>query len=105
MKKYLRIEMSDGIQYDIPAEVIAENRAVYFDQNSDDRMPYHGSCLPPRLHNSEKEYALEHDELLMEWATKNMDWNSLKQYAIKVKDSDADYNEDWKMKNKEIVKY
>lgn len=102
MKKYLRVEMPDGVMYDIPAEIIAEHRARYFEDSSAEKLTYHASSIQPRLHRAEKEFALENDEVLIEWASEKMEWKDLKYFAKKV-EHEANYDKDWKTAPKKVV--
>lgn len=101
MDKYLRVTMSDGAMYDIPAEVIAEHRANYFENNSAEKLAYHSSSIQPRLRKAEKEFALNNDEVLIEWAENKMNWKELEEYAVKVVVND--YEEEWAAAEKQII--
>src|SRR5690554_5890940 len=101
MEKYLRVRMSDGSLYDIPAEVIAEHRANYFENNSAEKLAYHSSSVQPRLRKAEKEFALNNDEDLIDWATNKMDWKDIEEFALKVDLND--HEEEWKSVDKQII--
>lgn len=103
MAKYLRVQMSDGTMYDIPAEVIAEHRAGYFENNSAEKLSYHSSSVQPRLHNAEKEFALNNDETLIEWASKKMKWSELEPFAKKVEPETNSYGIEWPNAPKKII--
>lgn len=103
MAKYLRVEMSDGTMYDIPAEVIAEHRAGYFEDNSAEKLSYHSSSVQPRLHHAEKEFAMNNDEILVEWASKNMKWSELEPHAKKVEPETNNHEKEWPNAPKKIV--
>ncbi|WHH61387.1 hypothetical protein [Petroclostridium sp. X23] len=105
MKKYLRVQMSNGELYDIPVEIIAENRARYYAAQSSDRITYHASCLPPRVFEDEKNYGLENNDILLDWAKNNMTWDALEEHAIKVKQPVTNYNDEWMNCKKEIISY
>jgi len=101
MEKYLRVRMSNGSMYDIPAEVIAEHRANFFENNSAEKLAYHSSSVQPRLRIAEKEFALNNDDVLIDWATNKMDWKDIEKFALKVDNND--YEEEWKTVEKQIV--
>lgn len=101
MEKYLRVKMSDGSIYDIPAEVIAEHRANYYENNSAEKLAYHSSSIQPRLRKAEKEFALDNDEVLVDWATNKMDWKYVEKFAVKVDLNN--YEEEWKSAEKQII--
>lgn len=102
MKKYLRVQMSDGTMYDIPAEVIAEHRASYFEDNSAEKLTYHSSITQPRLYRQEKEFALNNDEILIEWAEKKMKWKEIEPHAKKVEKEDS-YDKEWPVAKKKVI--
>lgn len=97
--KYLRVTMPDGSTWDIPILIIAENRAKYYAENDEDFL-------------GDVEKALEEDTLplfasdeyeIMEWASNNMDWDDVSDFATMVEFSDCDYQEGWINGDKEIV--
>ncbi len=102
MKKYLRVEMPDGAMYDIPAEIIAEHRAQFFESSSAEKLTYHSSSIQPRLLLAEKEFALENDEVLIEWASERMEWKDLVNFAKKV-EHEKNYDKDWKTAPKKVI--
>lgn len=102
MNKYLRVEMPDGVMYDIPAEIIAEHRAHFFESSSAEKLTYHASSIQPRLHRAEKEFALENDEVLIEWASERMEWKDLVNFAKKV-EQEKNYDKDWKAAPKKVI--
>jgi hypothetical protein len=61
LKKVLRVQMSDGTVYEIPALIIAEHRADFFEDNSAKKLTYHASSVQPRLRSAEIEFALKND--------------------------------------------
>jgi len=104
MKKFLRVKMADGSVYDIPAEVIAEHRARHFENNSAEKLTYHASSVKPRLYSAEKEFALNNDEVLVEWAETKMTWKDVEPHAIKVI-IDKDYDKEWPKAEKKVISY
>ncbi len=102
MKKYVRVRMSDGVVYDIPAEIIAAHRADYFENNSAEKLTYHASSIQPRLRSAEMEFAMKNDDALLEWADK-MEWKDLKDHAVKVEPEPKDYEKDWKTAKKQVI--
>ena len=101
--KYLRVEMSDGTIMIFPAEIIAEHRAGYFEDNSAEKLSYHSSSVQPRLHLAEKEFAMNNDEILIEWASKNMKWSELEPHAKKVEPETNNHEAEWPNAPKKIV--
>jgi len=94
-EKYLRVTMPDGSRYDIPARVIAEDRAKYYVEN-DSNANY----------EDELTFALSDDYELKDWAANNMDWVYVKDYAKKVEEvAEVDFHEGWINGDQEIVWY
>jgi len=103
MAKYLRVQMPDGTMYDIPAEIIAEHRAVFFEDNSAEKLSYHSSSVQPRLHHAEKEFAMNNDEILIEWASRKMKWKDIEAHARKVEPETNNNDKDWPDAPKKVV--
>ena len=101
MEKYLRVIMSDGSIYDIPAEIIAKHRADHYEDSSAEKLPYHSSSVQPRIHKAEMEYAMARDEVLINWATKEMTWKDVEKFAVKVNLNN--YEEEWESAEKEVI--
>lgn len=103
MTKFLRVQMSDGTMYDIPAEIIAEHRAAYFESNSAEKLAYHSSSVSPRLHSMEKDFALNNDEILVEWASRKMTWKDIEPHAVKVEPETNNNDSDWPDAPKTVI--
>ncbi len=103
MTKYLRVQMSDGTIYDIPAEKIAEHRAGFFESNSAEKLSYHSSSVQPRLLSAEKDFAMDNDEILIEWASKKMVWKDIEPYAKKVEPETNNNEKDWPEAPKKVI--
>ena len=105
MEKYLRIEMPDGSKWDVPANIIADNRAKYYaDKESTSKNPY------DKIYKEEFEITMEKGDdnyyELKDWASNNMDWKYVSDKAIKVgtpNEKDVDYQEGWMNGEKEVV--
>lgn len=93
-EKYLRVTMLDGVQWDVPARVIAENRAKYYADKD-----------PDTTYADEFEFTMTDKYELQDWAANNMDWDDVKDYAKKVdiEPIEVDYQEGWINGKKEIV--
>jgi len=93
--KYLRVTMPDGSRYDVPARIIAENRAEYYAEND-----------PDTNYKDELDFALQDDCELRDWASDNMDWAFVKDRAVKVEEEvEVDFQEGWLNGDQEIVWY
>lgn len=95
-EKYLRITMPDGSKYDVPAKIIAENRAKYY-----------ADIDPDTTYEEEYEFTMTDSYELKDWAANNMNWDEVKAHAVKVpaEKKEPDYQEGWINGEKEIVEY
>ncbi|MBG9944674.1 hypothetical protein ABE237_00735 [Brevibacillus formosus] len=93
MAKKLRVTMPDGSKWDVPADLIAKNRAEYYSKRSSDT-----------IYEEEVEFALSDNYELFDWAENNMNWKDVRQFAVEVKAPDEpDYQEGWVNGDKEVV--
>lgn len=92
-EKYLRVTMPDGSKWDVPARLIAENRAKHY---ADD---------PDSSYEEEYEFTMSDDFELKDWAANNMDWDDVKEFAVKapIEPIEPDFLEGWINGEKEIV--
>lgn len=84
--KVLRVKFSDGKTWQVPAKIVAENRAAYYEQKE------------PGCYQREFELAMEYNSELYEWALDNMYWSDLEPYAVLIKEAEAEsisYDEEW----------
>jgi len=87
-EKYLRVTMPNGSKWDIPATIIAEDRARYYaekDTGKDSGEEFN------KVFNEEVDYALEYAYEIIDWASNNMNWVDVKLFAEKVEDMKMDY--------------
>lgn len=111
MMKFLRVTMPDSTVWDIPAEVIAENRTVYYSAGRG-KTYKNGKVVwqEPAFKRGSKEWndefkqSMEDDELA-DWASNNMDWKDVKEFAIQVprKSKTSIYDDEWSNTEKEVV--
>jgi hypothetical protein len=99
-QKYLRVTMPDGSKWDVPASLIAHNRARYYQGKKD----LETIDMAEREYQVEYDYAMTHDHELEEWAASDMNWSDVEHRAMKVSDGELpDYQEGWVNGEKEIV--
>jgi len=102
--KFLRVTMPDGSQYDVPADIIASNRAAYYAER--DTKTTCGAKYD-KAFKEEYDYTLDNDDEIMDWSANNMNWSDVKSLAKKVEDSGKlsaeDFQEGWVNGEKEIV--
>ena len=84
--------MPDGSKYDVPAKIIAENRAAYYNERDEDT-----------TYEEEFDYTMEDDGELIDWATNNMDWDEVSDHAVLAGISQPDYQEGWVNGEHEVV--
>jgi hypothetical protein len=100
--KFLRVTMPDGSQYDVPAYLIASNRATYYAECDT------GETSGPefdKIFKIEFDYAMAcHDEIV-DWAANNMNWSNVSGDSERVGGtlSPEDFQEGWLNGDKEIV--
>lgn len=92
--KYLRVTMPDLSKWDIPAQIIADNRAKYY-----------AEIDPETTYQEEFDFIMSDKYELCDWAANNMNWDNVKECAVKVKETQppVDYQEGWLNGKKEIV--
>jgi len=97
MGKHVRITFQNGESYDVPANIIAEDRATYY------------ACLVDGHEIESDEYYAEyenssHDYALTDWLENNMDWVDVKDYAVKVQEDESfNYEDDFAVADKEVI--
>ena len=91
MKK-IRITMNDGSKWEVPASVVAKNRATYYTEKDKDV-----------TYQEEYDYTMSEDDELLDWAANNMNWEDVEKSAIRVSVADIDFQEGWVNGEKEII--
>ncbi|AFL99487.1 hypothetical protein Desde_1055 [Desulfitobacterium dehalogenans ATCC 51507] len=93
-EKYLRVTMPDGCKWDVPAKVIAEDRAKYY-----------AAADPDTTYEEEFEFTMGNDFELKDWSGNNMNWDEVKDYAEKaiLPDPVIDWEEGWVDGEKEVI--
>ncbi len=89
--------MPDGSTWDVPAKIIAENRAKYYAEKDLETS-----------YEAELKCALDDDFTIEDWAANNMDWEDIKAHATRIKqerEMNVDFQEGWVNGEKEVVKY
>lgn len=86
--------MPDGSEWEVPAEVIAKNRAAYY-----------GETEGPEVAEMEFKRTMKSDDELLDWAPNNMDWSDVAAHAKQVlppNPPEVDFQEAWLNGPKEI---
>ena len=94
-EKKLIIKFHKGINYEIPARIIAEQRAQYY-------ASIDGYDLDSQEYLDEMNYALEDEFEIFDWVQNNMNWQDLKSYAIRIEDELFDPEKEWENRNHTI---
>lgn len=93
--KAIRITMPDGSRWEVPAHVVADDRARFYSE---------GEKSGDEGYREEFEYALEDDDGLLDWAANNMDWSDVVTCAKQAEPPPGvDYEEGWANGEKEIA--
>lgn len=87
--KKLVVEFSNGEVYEIPVDVIAKNRAEYYYKSTNEF-----SSIEESLQNDTIPL-FEDDYEITDWASNNMNWSDVSEYAVKVKTKSISYDEEW----------
>lgn len=111
-EKYLRVEMPDGSKWDVPARVIAEDRAYHYadrdakEESGETSGPKYGTVFA-RIFAEEVKHALGDDYEIQDWAANNMNWSDVASVAMLAvpAPSDIDFEEGWVNGDKEIVEH
>lgn len=100
MTKYLRVTMPDGSKWDVPAQIIAENRARYYAKNDSGE---ESGVEYDKAYAEELAYTLKSYEL-QDWAANNMRWSDVEGSAVRIDPNYApDYEKGWVNGDKQIV--
>ncbi len=98
MKK-LRVTMPNGSKWDVPADLIATNRAQYYA-----KLDSEGDLIEEKkVFKEELKYALSDDDELLDWAAGNMNWKDVAYYAVEVQKANPDFQEGWVSGETEVV--
>lgn len=92
MAKYLVVQMPDGSEWEVPVQLIAEDRAVRRAQRDLERdgTPYQ------ETYDEELDYGLSDTDELHDWAKNNMRWSDVQETAVRIKEAPpVDYDEGW----------
>jgi hypothetical protein len=88
-EKCLKVRFSNGDMFEIPARVIAENRANYY-------ADLDGYEINSNEWEAEIISALNDEFEIEDWAANNMNWNELAPYARRIdSDKEFDYDDGW----------
>jgi hypothetical protein len=94
-EKKLIVKFHKGITYEIPARVIAEDRARYYadvDGYEEDSQEF----------LDEVNSALYNEYEIFDWVENNMNWSDLQPYAQKISDDLFDIEEEWTEGNRTL---
>ena len=90
--KVLRIVMPDGTEWDVPASVIAENKARWYAEDK-------GSNYQDKYDDT-----IVSEDKIIDWATNNMNWEDVERIATKVEvPITVDYQDGWVNGEKKVL--
>lgn len=81
MKRLYIVTMTNGDQYGIPAEVIADNYAKYYESCGEDYKENYDAMI---------EWFDTDDFEFADWAKNNMDWSDVSDKAVLVKQAEQE---------------
>ena len=84
--------MPDGSEWDVPAELVAENRANHYSRGERDT-----------IYKTEFDETMNDHRELADWAANNMDWEDVRDKATLHKAGRVDYQEGWVNGDKTVV--
>lgn len=102
MGKVIRVSMSDGTMWDIPAETVAKSRADYYARWDSER----GDGTYHEVYEKEFEITMQNRYELLDYATNNMNWSDVVADAVQVPTpppAPADYAREWSNAEKTVV--
>lgn len=92
--------MSDHSKWDIPADLIATDRANYYvAKEGEEKNPK----INASIFKSEYKFTMEDNSELIDWAANNMNWDDVQDSAVCVEIATIDYQEGWFNGDKEII--
>jgi len=95
--KFLQITMLDGSKYEVPANLIAEDRARYYGR--EDPEPDFETTYQKEL-----AYTLEEDYELCDWAANNMNWAEVEPFSVRIADPPPpNLQEGWNNGEKKVI--
>lgn len=102
MKKVIRVTMPDGSEWDVPVELIAQNRAVYVAHPCIENGE--GSSYD-EIYDKEFQRIINNNSELIDWGVNNMEWDEdIKDYATPhTSPTNTDYQVGWVNGNKQII--
>jgi len=89
--KVLRVTMPNGDIYQIPAKVIAEDKARYYAKE-------HGASYTSIIHET-----MNDDYEIEDWASNNMNWDEVEKFAKLVSRIPVDFQKGWVNGEKSVV--
>ena len=89
MKRYYAVTMENGDVYGVPAEVIADNYAKYYQENNEEDYQENYETMLYWFDTNDYEFA--------DWAKNNMDWDDVKDKAVLLNkyEMTVDFQEGW----------
>jgi hypothetical protein len=92
--------MPDGSEWDVPAGLVADNRAAHYAHNDTSDT---GGEPYATIYKLELEHTLNNHDELVDWAENNMNWSDVSHAATMCKPGPVDYQEGWVNGAKTIV--
>lgn len=96
--KAIRVTFSNGKMYNIPAEVIAEDRADYYATKFEGEEGTYDE-----IYEKEFNYTFNHRLQLLDWMSNNMNWEDVSSDAKQVETEEIDKSEEFVNAEKTVI--
>jgi len=103
--KYLYVEMPNGEWWKLPCAIIASDRAMYFSKRYAEKNGLNFE-EQQKVYKTEYKYTMNDEYEIFDWASNNMNWTDVKDFAICVGSSplnQREFQKGWINGNKKII--
>ena len=88
LTKELITTMPDGSKWAVPVSIIAENRATHYANR------FSGNIAISLKEDTGPLFESDHYQIV-DWARNNMNWDEVREFAMRVNDSECDFEDGW----------
>lgn len=81
METNIQIKFSNGNVYEIPATLVADNRAKHYSYQEG-----------KEVYKQEFQYTISDNFILLDWLQNNMNWNDVKDHVTLIGTQELDYS-------------
>jgi len=94
LNKHLIVEMPDGSEWSIPVSWIADNHSEYYAERESVTLD------EAKIETME---IFKDDYEIIDWASNNMDWDDVVDYAEMISEPEVDYDDGWINGEKKVL--